>query len=251
MSKVVLSELKNGIRTITLNRPEKLNAMNRELIRATGAAFSEANGDNETKVVVFRGAGRAFCAGDDLTQHRESPVESEVRDEIEALQAVTREIVMGGKVVIGAIHGWAVGGGFEWAIDCDLPIWGRSARAFFPELEWGMFVTGGLTTILPRIIGLVRAKEMILLGQRYSAEQLLEMGIAWRVVPDDELFAEAEAVAARIAALPATAVADFKHVIARACYMDVESAMALESEATVRAFMDPETTARVKEFARR
>ena len=157
---------------------------------------------------------------------------------------------MGRKVVVGAIHGWAVGGGFEWAIDCDLPIWGHGARAFFPELKWGMFVTGGVTAILPGIVGPARTKKMILLGQRYGAAQLLEMGVAWRVVPDEELFAEAEAVAIRIAALPAPAVADFKRIIDRAPYMDVESAMALETEATVRGIMDPETSARIKEFAK-
>ncbi len=250
MSEVVLSELKDGVRTITLNRPEKLNAMTGELIRATAVAFRAANADAATRAVIFRGAGRAFCAGDDLAEHGTTGADSDTRATIDALQAVTREIVLGNKVVVGAIHGWAVGGGFEWAINCDLPLWAESARAFFPELKWGLFVTGAVTTLLPKIVGLTRAKEMILLGERYGARELHRLGVAWRVVPDADLFAEAEAVAARIAALPPAAVADFKRVITRAAHRDVELALGLETEAAVRGSADPEAIARIREFGR-
>ncbi len=75
----------------------------------------------------------------------------------------------GDKVFVGAIHGWAVGGGFEWAIGWDLPLWEAGARAFFPGVEWGLFVTGGATAILPAIVGPVKAKEMMLLGGNYTA----------------------------------------------------------------------------------
>ena len=248
MAGTVLSELEGGIRTITLNRPDKLNAMNDELIGDAAKAFREANADAETRAIVFRGAGRAFCAGDDLTVHDDEPDEAEMRATVDALQAVTREIVLGNKVVVGAIHGWAVGGGFEWAIDCDLPIWAESARAFFPELKWGMFVTGGVTSILPKIVGLTRAKEMILLGERFGAAALLEMGVAWRVVPDERLFEEARAVAAKIAELPPKSVTDFKRVISRAANLDVEGAMAMETEAAIRGAIDPESIARIKAF---
>ena len=88
--------------------------------------------------------------------------------------------------MIGAINGWAVGGGFEWAINCDFPIWAESARAFFPELKWGMFVTGGVSSLLPALAGLQTAREMMFLGERYDAKALLEKGVAWRVVPDAE-----------------------------------------------------------------
>jgi enoyl-CoA hydratase/carnithine racemase len=171
-----------------------------------------------------------------------------VRNIVDELQSVTRAIVLGNKVVVGAINGWAVGGGFEWAINCDLPIWGESARAFFPELKWGMFVTGGVTSILPKIVGLTKAKEMIILGERYGAQELLELGLAWRVAADDRLMAEAEEVAGRIAELPPKAVTDFKRVISRASSQDVETAMALETEAAIRGSVDPDSIARIKEF---
>jgi enoyl-CoA hydratase/carnithine racemase len=250
MTSTVLSTLTNGVRTITLNRPERLNAMNRTLVSEVLAAFSEANADPETRAVIFRGAGGAFCSGDDLKEHVESKEqgEREVRAFCEEIQDITREIVLGEKMVVGAIHGWAVGGGLEWAIDCDLPIFAENTRCFFPEVYWGVFVTGGVTTILPKIVGLTRAKELILFGEKFDARQALEMGLAWRLVPEDELFTEAEAVAGRIAELPAGAVRDLKRVINRACYLDLEGALLLETEAAVRGLTDPEATERIREF---
>ena len=232
MSDFVLNNIKDGIRTITLNRPDKLNAVNIDLVVSTLDAFREANADVDTRVVIFRGAGRAFCAGYDLDSHTEGRSAQDVRIGIDRIQAITREIVLGNKVVIGAIHGWAVGAGFEWAIDCDLALWGETARGFFPELEWGLFLTGGATAIAPRQIGLANFKELGLLREKQSAARLHELGLVWRVVADNELFAEAEAVAARIAELPTNALIDFKRIANRACYLDVEDAMALETEAT-------------------
>src|SRR5690606_29033685 len=131
--------------------------------------------------------------GDDLLDHSPFENRDEARALVDALQDVTREIVLGPKLVVGAINGWAVGGGFEWAINCDLPLWAESARGFFPEASFGLFVTGAVTTLLPAIVGLTKAKEMLLLGEKYSAQELHALGIAWRVVPDDKLMEEARA----------------------------------------------------------
>jgi len=251
MSDIVLSELAEGVRTITLNRPDSLNAMNRLLIDAVADAFAEANADAATRAVIFTGAGRAFCAGDDLKEHRHPGSEAEARDLVDAIQRVTREIVLGGKVVVGAINGWAVGGGFEWAINCDLPIWAKSARGFFPEVSWGLFVTGGVTTLLPALVGLNRARELLLLGERYEADSLHAMGLAWRVVEDARLMDEARTVAGRIADLPPRAVTDMKEVLLRAAFGSPEAltrALDLETDATVRGFLDPETTRRIASF---
>ncbi len=250
MSDPVVGEVADGIRTITLNRPERLNAMNEALVVATAEALAAASRDPETRVVILTGAGRAFCAGDDLKE-RQPATEAEARRSIENIQQVTREIVFSDKIVIGAINGWAVGGGMEWAINCDLSIWAESAHGFFPEMEWGAFVTGGVTAILPHLVGLAKAKEMILLGERYPASALHEMGLAWRVVPDDRLIEEARAVAAKVAALPPRAVTDFKRVIGKAAFGDIAGAQALETEATVRSFLDPNTIERIATFAKR
>ena len=116
MSKVVLTQVADGVRTIALNRPEILNAMNGELVVALGDAFAEANADPGTRAVVFCGHGRAFCAGADLRERGEAISPDTAQRNAESIQRVTREMVFGDKVIVGAIHGWAVGGGFEWAI---------------------------------------------------------------------------------------------------------------------------------------
>ena len=107
----VLSTLGNsGVRTIALNRPERLNAMNGQLMVDIARAFDEANTDPETRAIIFTGQGRAFCAGDDRKAHRQPGNEGEARDAVDAVQRATLAIVFGGKPVVGAINGWAVGG---------------------------------------------------------------------------------------------------------------------------------------------
>ena len=251
MTEAVLSELKDGVATITLNRPERLNAINPALLAALTAALSAADGNAAVRAIVLRGAGRAFCAGDDLKEFDEqgrSPADA--RSYVEAIQDVTRAIALGGKMVVGAIHGWAAGGGLEWVINCDFVIMAEGTRCFFPEIGLGLFVTGGVTALLPRLIGLKRARELILFGERFDAREAFAMGLVWKLVPETDLFASAAETAKRIAALPPKQVSDLKRVINRACHLDLEAALALETEATVRAFLDPATRARVAKFGK-
>jgi enoyl-CoA hydratase/carnithine racemase len=245
----VLSALDDGaIRTITLNRPERLNAMNRQLIDDVATAFADAHADPATRAIIFTGAGRAFCAGDDRREHVHPADEAEARDLVDAIQRATEAIVFGPKPVVGAINGWAVGGGFEWAINCDFPIWASGAKGFFPEVSLNLFVTGGVTSLLPALVGLVKAREMLFLGERYDAATLGELGLAWRVVPDDDLMAAAHDVATRLAALPPLAVGAMKRVLNRTASTDLAAALRLETEATVAGFLDPETTRLLKDF---
>ena len=237
-----------NICTITLNRPDSLNAMNRTLIDETADAFAKANADANVRAIIFTGAGRAFCAGDDRHEHRHPENEAEARDLVEAIQRVTDEIILGSKPVVGAINGWAVGGGFEWAINCDFPIWARSARAFFPEVSLNLFVTGGVTSLLPALVGLNKAREMLFLGEKYNAQDLLEMGLAWRVVEDENLIKEANSVARKLADLPSLSVQAMKRVLNQTAMNNIKAAMARETEATVEGFLDPETTRLLKEF---
>jgi len=245
----VLSTLDgDGVRTVTLNRQDSLNAMNRRLIGDVAKAFDDANMDSQTRVIIFTGAGRAFCAGDDRHEHAHPRSEAQARELVDAIQRATRSIVFGAKPVVGAINGWAVGGGFEWAINCDFPIWAESARAFFPEVSLNLFVTGAVTSLLPAIAGLQKAREMLFLGNRYSAAELAEIGVAWRVVGDDRLMHEAHEVANRLAELPPLAVGAMKRVLNVCGATDLNRALQWETEATVAGFLDPETTERLKDF---
>ncbi|MCC5988938.1 MAG: enoyl-CoA hydratase/isomerase family protein [Pararhodobacter sp.] len=245
----VLSTLEEGgVRIITLNRPGSLNAMNRALIDDTAKAFNDANACPHTRAIVFTGAGRAFCAGDDRREHVHPQSEAEARDLVEAIQAATRAISFGDKPVVGAINGWAVGGGFEWAINCDFPIWAQSARAFFPEMRLGVFVTGAVTALLPALAGLLKAREMLFLGRQYTADELLQAGVAWRVVPDATLLDEARTIARELAALPENALRLMKRALNATGASNLEHALDIETEATIAGFLDPETTRRLLAF---
>jgi enoyl-CoA hydratase/carnithine racemase len=109
-----------------------------------------------------------------------------------------------------------------------------------------IFATGGVTSLLPALVGLNRAREMLFFGDEYDAAALLELGVAWRVVPDDELLGEAHAVAARLAALPALAARAMKRVLNDGAMTDIRRALAAETEATVAGMLDPETTRRMQ-----
>ena len=245
----VLSTLDGkGVRTIALNRPESLNAMNRQLIDDVALAFDDANEDPETRAIIFTGKGKAFCAGDDRKAHVHPRNEAEARDLVLAIQRATDAIVMGAKPVVGAVNGWAVGGGFEWAINCDFPIWAESAKGFFPEVSLNLFVTGAVTSLLPALVGLNKAREMLIFGDRYSARELGEIGLAWKVVSDETLMAEATAVAERLAGLPTLSLRAMKRVLNQAALPDLHRALQLETDATVAGFLDPETTRRLKAF---
>jgi len=244
----VLSDLvEDGVRRIALNRPERLNAMNPALIRDVAQAFREANAGPDTRAIIFTGEGRAFCAGDDRQDHSHPASEEEARALVELIQDATRAICLGPKPVVGAINGWAVGGGFEWAINCDFPIWGESARGFLPEVSLNLFVTGAVTVLLPNLVGLNKAREMLFFADRYTAAELHDLGVAWRVAPDDALADEALTTTRRLAALPPLSTRAMKRVLYGAL-PDFHRALDLETDATVAGFLDPETTRRLRNF---
>jgi enoyl-CoA hydratase/carnithine racemase len=246
----VLTEDRGAVRIITLHRPERLNAITEQLITDLNAALAAAHADPRVRAIVLTGAGRAFCAGDDLHEYADQASSREATQAyVEQLQQVTRHIVLGRVPVVAAVHGWAVGGGFEWVLDCDLVVVGESARGFFPEMALGLFVTGGVTAILPRIVGLSRARQLLLLGERIDSVQMLDWGIAhWRVA-DEEVLTEAVAVAERLSGLSERAVADLRRVLMSVSVAELESALSAETAATVAAFGDPDAAQRVRDAA--
>lgn len=249
---IVLLETRDRVATITLNRPHRLNAMTEELVEDLDRALDAALRDAEVRVVLLCGAGRAFCAGDDLKEF-----ESQIRSPeathryLGRVQDTVRKMFYGEKPIIGAARGWAAGGGFEWLINCDFVVLAEGTRCFFPEVSLGFIVTGGVTALLPRIVGLQVAREMILFGEKYDAQQLLALGLAHKVVPDEALMDESRALAARIAALPHGPVRNLKRVMNRALGLDFESVLELERETVLQGFLDPETQGRVRQAAPR
>jgi enoyl-CoA hydratase/carnithine racemase len=246
---VLTEDAGDGVRIVTLNRPHRLNAIVPELLEDLIAALQAADRNQDIRAIVLTGSGRAFCSGDDLKEFGSQAADAtSTRAYIERIQDVTRTMVLGDTPVVGAIRGWAVGGGLEWVINCDFAIAADETRFFFPEISLGVFVTGGVTELLPRLVGLRRARELIMLGERFDAAQAHAWGLVWKVVPDVDLLPEALAVARRIAALPPGPIRDLRRILARRSGAGLEAAMMMETEATVRGFLDPETAKRVAAF---
>ena len=249
MASTVLVSTNNSVCTLTLNRPERLNALNSKMLEELKVALEDANNDESVGAIVLTGTGSSFCSGDDLKEFDEQSSDLQHTHRfVESIQDITRKLVFGEKVVVGAIRGWAVGGGLEWAINCDLAVFAENTRCFFPELKWGMFPTGGVTAMLPKMIGLIKTRELMLLGETFDANDSLAMGLAWKVVPDDEVLQIAHETAEKIAALPHTAVRDLKRVLNQVNIPDFEKTLNLETEATVRGILDPETKKRGGNF---
>lgn len=246
---VLTKDVGDGVRVVTLNRPHRLNAIVPELLEDLIAALRDADRDPGVGAIVLTGEGRAFCAGDDLKEFgSQASGEAATRAYIERIQDVTRAMVLGDTPVIGAIRGWAVGGGLEWVINCDFAIAAEGTRFFFPEVALGVFVTGGVTELLPRLVGLQRARSLIMLSERFDAGQALAWGLLSKVVGDEAVMPEALALARRVAALPCGPVRDLRRILARREGAGLDAAMAAETDATVRGFLDPETVGRVAAF---
>jgi enoyl-CoA hydratase/carnithine racemase len=167
---------------------------------------------------------------------------------VNAIQNITLQIMRSRKIVIAAVHGWCVGGALEWVINCDFRLFADNARWFFPEVSYGLFVTGGVTALLTKQVGPQVAKELMILGERHDARKAVEVGIAWKIVPEAQLLDEARRLALAIAERPANAVADIKHAINEGFHSSLKDAMALETRVTVSGFLSPEAQARAKEF---
>ncbi len=196
MNPILKRERRGEIEILTLNRPEKRNALNLELVRALHAALAELETDRDLRAAVLTGEGDHFAAGADIAQllDRRGP---EALDAINgALFTRLEELPV---PVIAAVRGYALGGGCELALAADIRVAGESARLGQPEVGLGIIPGAGATYRLPRLVGMGRAKELIFTGRRVEAAEALAMGLVNRVVPDGRMLEEALDVASEVA----------------------------------------------------
>jgi enoyl-CoA hydratase len=188
----LLIRRRQGIAYLTLNRPEVLNTINREMLEQLGRALDAITSDDTVKAVIITGSGsKAFSAGADIGFFSQaSPLE--VRERARLAVDVYSRIETSGKVVVAAINGYALGGGLELAEACTLRVAARTAKLGHPEVRIGAVAGWGGTTRLPRLIGKGRAAELLLTGKMISAEEALSMGLVNRVVEAEQLTEEAE-----------------------------------------------------------
>ena len=223
---VLKVDIHEGIATLTLNRPDQINALSLELRWALQETLTSLKTDRDVGVVILTGAGRGFCAGLDLKEMGSSerdPTEPQPTNPPELLRALPQP-------VIGAINGVAVTGGFEISLSCDLLIVTPQTRFADTHARVGLIAGWGLGARLSRAVGLARAKELSLTGNFLSAEQAYEWGLVNRIVPPEELLPTAERLARDMLSTVPEVMYEYKRQIDRAYDLSLGDAMNYEAD---------------------
>lgn len=229
MSDVVLSERRSQVQWLTINRPERHNALNRETIFALKTALTESAQDPESRVIVLAGSGRAFCSGADLRAGPNRQEEPAVDVLEEGFNAVIRTIWNIPKPVIAAVGGVAAGFGCSLALATDIRLVSSTARFSLIFITRGLTVDGGASYFLPRLVGL-RGLEMALTGDMVTAEEALRLGLANQVVPDSEFLPYVEAYTERLAKNAPLALAAIKASFHKALTSDLDTVLTYEMD---------------------
>ena len=197
-NKAVLYEKNQNVAIITLNRPDRLNAINKDLLSGLIEKLEMAKQDKMVVSVILTGAGRAFCAGEDLKETSAGKSFEDWVEETDGLQEVQRVILALGKPLIAAVPGYALGGGCEFAMSCDIRIAAESAKFGFPETDVGLTITTAGTKLLAQIVGLGKAKELVFTGDFIDAHEAARIGLVNKVVAAENLSSEAIKMARNI-----------------------------------------------------
>jgi enoyl-CoA hydratase/carnithine racemase len=229
----VILDKEAGIATITLNRPEKLNAISAFMRQKLIMAIEEVRKDDTIKVLIITGAGRGFCAGGDVTAMGKSESserkEPSFRDIFQTMKERSLGLWSLDKPVIAAINGVAAGGGVELALTCDLRIASNSARFTVTNIKRGMTPDGGATWLLPRIVGMSRALNLMFTGDIIDANEAERIGLVDKVVPAEALIKEVRRLAARIAKGPSVALGLLKQAVHNGVCNDFEAQLEFEA----------------------
>ena len=231
-NRLIIVSTADHIAHLQLNRPDVFNAMDRAIVDELYAAFSELDENPDVRTIIISGAGKAFCAGGDVSflQVINSKSQTEIRGFLHDLfQRVSLPARME-KPVIAALHGYVMGAGFSLALCCDLRLAARNTilGAEFPKM--GIIPEIGCTHLLPKLVGMGRAKELILSARRIDAEEALRIGLVNRVVSEDFLIKEAFDLARKIADLPPLAISWSKEALHRGAVVDLSETIKNEAD---------------------
>lgn len=222
-----------GVARITLNRPERLNSFTAQMHEELQAALDTVERDAGLRVILLTGAGRGFCAGQDLADRAVAPDAAPVDlgASVERYWApLVRRLAKGDRIVVCAVNGVAAGAGANLALGCDLVLAARSARFIQSFANLGLIPDTGGTHILPRLAGQARALGLALTAEPLPAEQAAAWGMIWRCVEDDALEAESMALARRLASGPPRGLAAIKHSLRSALDRSLDEALVMERD---------------------
>ncbi len=245
-----MTEKKDHVCILTINRPEALNALNSEVLDALDKAVDTVLADDDVRVIILTGAGRAFVAGADIGEMAELDMTAG-RAFGNVGQKLFRKIEQAEKPTIAAVNGFALGGGCELALACDMRI--ASEHAVFGQPEVGLGITPGFsgTQRLAAVIGKAKAAEMILTANNINAQAAAELGLVNRTVPAEKLMEEAEALAAKIASNAPLAVKWSNSAIKRGLETDIDSGIAIEADLFGMCFATADQKEGMKAFLER
>ncbi|MFP1645994.1 enoyl-CoA hydratase/isomerase family protein [Pontitalea aquivivens] len=234
MSDTVLRADNDGVRLLTMNRPEKLNALNTELTRTLLSEIKAADADPAVRVIVLTGAGRGFCAGADVTefQHLSADNPREIKMRGDLTMRLHASFVTTDKPVICAVNGVAMGGGCGLAVAGDMSLIAESAKLGYPEVKRGA-VPAIVLANLVRLVGRKAAFELVMMGEHIPAARALELGLVNRVLPDDALLDGAMQIAAMLAAASPDAVMATKRLFHRVAGMPLLPALEVARDANI------------------
>jgi enoyl-CoA hydratase len=246
--KTLLYEKKDGIGTVTINRPESLNALNSTVFSELYELFQEIEHDSKVRVVIITGSGpKSFVAGSDITEM--APLSSvEINRFVEKVRQASDRIYNLSKPVIAAVNGYALGGGCELAMCCDLRICSEKARFGQPEINLAVIPGGGGTQRLTRLIGMTRAKELLFTGDMIDAQTALNMGLVNKVVPLDNLMNEAKEMASKLMAKSGRILSLIKTAVNSGVNMSLPDALDLEAQCFALCFATEDQKEGMKAF---
>jgi enoyl-CoA hydratase len=244
----LLVNIDNGIAVVSINRPKALNALNSTVFKELGAAFDEMENDDRVRVVILTGEGdKAFAAGADITEMMRCSV-IEAKGFALVANRTQGKVEVFPKPVIAAIHGFALGGGCELAMACDIRIASTTAKFGQPEINLAIIPGGGGTQRLPRLIGLGRAKELVYTGGIINAERAYELGLVNKVVPPEKVMEEAQKMASKMVtkSLPILRLA--KEAMNCGANLDLDRALQFEMECFASCFGTDDQTEGMSAF---
>lgn len=249
MSEAIKVEKKGSVAWLTLNRPDKLNAMTIETWARLGDLVRELDKDLGIRCLVIIGAGRSFLAGHDVGEIKEHSEDiasgkvgaSQLREWQKSLQDSTRAIRLARFPVVAAVKGYAVGAGCELVFACDIVVAEENAKFGFPEVNIGATITNGGTFFLPHKVGLAKARELAYTGEFIDAAEAYRIGLVNRLVKDGDLVAEADKLARRIASRAPMAVQLHKVMLDRGLEASLEAMLHFETECMIQSNLSPDS----------
>jgi 2-(1,2-epoxy-1,2-dihydrophenyl)acetyl-CoA isomerase len=243
----VLVEQRAGYRVFTLNRPDRLNALTTKMAAALIAAVDAAEADDECRAILLTGAGRGFCAGQDLTAIAGKPA-AEIGNLLDHYNPLIRKLQALPMPVVCAVNGVAAGAGANLALACDIVLAAQSAQFVQAFARIGLIPDVGGTWFLPRLVGAARARGLAMLAEPLPADRAAEWGLIWQAVADEKLMSEAHALTARLAQQATVGLGLIKRALNAAETNDLDTQLDVERALQVEAAATPDHAEGLKAF---